>query len=83
MKRNKTKPDKHTGLGKILGAHILKRELQGILQSTIPVLWGPFWVLFKQSAVARSGTKEFSTQLAAQKKTSLLSVRNRFRVIIG
>lgn len=42
MKRNKTKPDKHTGLGKILGAHILKRELQGILQSTIPVLWGPF-----------------------------------------
>lgn len=38
MKRNKTKPDKHTGLGKILGAHILKRELQGILQSTIPVL---------------------------------------------
>lgn len=38
MKRNKTKPDKYTGLGKILGAHILKRELQGILQSTIPVL---------------------------------------------
>lgn len=48
------------------GCPFLKRELQGILQSKIPVLRGPFWVLFKQSAVARSGTKEFSTQLAAQ-----------------